>query len=70
MMGENEILENLRASVLKAMKQAEKVPVCAVDELVTDVYAEVPPHLQRQLSELKAHIKKYPHMYPKTAGRV
>lgn len=63
-------VEQMRQEVLQELKRVEQVPICKVDELVTDVYAEVPPILQKQLSELKAHIKKYPEAYPKTAGRI
>lgn len=68
--GEERTLEALRSSVLAAMKASEKVPICPVDDIVTDVYAEVPEHLQLQLEDLKTHIRKYPHLYPKTSGRV
>ena len=63
-------VEQMRQEVLQELKRVEQVPICKVDELVTDVYAEVPPILQQQLSELKAHIKKYPEAYPNTAGRI
>lgn len=63
-------VELMRQDVLKELKRVEQVPICKIDELVTDVYDEVPPILQKQLSELKAHIKKYPKAYPKTAGRI
>jgi 2-oxoisovalerate dehydrogenase E1 component alpha subunit len=48
---------------------AEKVAKPPVEDLVSDVYDQVPAHLQKQLDELKAHIKKYPEAYPFTAGR-
>lgn len=63
-------LDALRTDVLNAMKESEKVPVCKVDEIVTDVYANVPKHLNTQLDELKAHIAQYPDAYPNTAGRI
>ena len=63
-------VEQMRQEVLQELKRVEQVPICKVDELVTDVYAEVPPILQQQLNDLKAHIKKYPEAYPKTAGRI
>lgn len=63
-------LNVLRTDVLNAMKESEKVPVCKVDEIVTDVYAKVPKHLNTQLHELKAHIAQYPDAYPNTAGRL
>lgn len=63
-------VEAMRQDVLKELKQVEKVPVCNIDEIVTDVYSEVPWHLEEQLQELKEHIKKYPEHYPNTAGRI
>ncbi len=63
-------VEAMRQDVLTELKRVEKVPVCPIDDLVTDVYSEVPWHLEEQLEELKAHIKKYPEHYPKTAGRI
>ena len=63
-------VELMRQEVLQELKQVEKVPVCKLDEIVTDVYAEVPPILQQQLDELKQHIKKYPEAYPATSGRI
>ncbi len=65
---EKEVLEKLRREVLDAMKQAEKRPPPPLESLVTDVYDEVPPNLQHQMDRLKAHIRKYPDAYPKTAG--
>ncbi|WP_028300149.1 thiamine pyrophosphate-dependent dehydrogenase E1 component subunit alpha [Oceanospirillum beijerinckii] len=63
-------LEQKRQNVLAAMKKAETVAAPKVDELITDVYDVPPQHLQDQLDELKAHIRKYPEAYPKTAGRL
>lgn len=63
-------IETMRQEVLKELKQVEQVPVCKVDELVTDVYDQVPEHLQKQMTELKAHISQYPDAYPKTSGRL
>lgn len=56
-----------RQEILAAVKTAEKVPVCGLDDMVNDVYSEVPWHLEEQMNELKAHIKKYPESYPNTA---
>ena len=63
-------VEQQRQEVLAALKEAEKIDVAPVEDIVNDVYDEVPWHLQAQLDELKSHIKKYPNDYPKTAGRV
>jgi 2-oxoisovalerate dehydrogenase E1 component alpha subunit len=51
------------------MKKAEKRPPPPLESLVTDVYDEVPPELNRQLDNLRAHIRRYPDAYPKTAGQ-
>ena len=65
---EKNLQESLRREVLETMKKAEKRPPPPLDSLVTDVYDEVPPQLAEQLSKLKAHIRKYPDAYPKSAG--
>lgn len=65
---EKQLQESLRREVLETMKKAEKRPPPPLDTLVTDVYDEVPPQLAEQLSKLKAHIRKYPDAYPKSAG--
>lgn len=67
---ETELFEKLREKVLAAVKVAEKIDKPPVEDLVTDVYDQVPAHLQKQLEELKVHIKKYPEAYPFTAGRI
>ena len=64
---EKTLQETLRREVLETMKRAEKRPPPPLDSLVTDVYADVTPALQRQLDGLKAHIRKYPEAYPKGA---
>jgi 2-oxoisovalerate dehydrogenase E1 component alpha subunit len=59
--------ESLRREVLETMKRAEKRPPPPLESLVTDVYADVTPQLQRQLDALKTHIRKHPDTYPKGA---
>ncbi|MDM7860896.1 thiamine pyrophosphate-dependent dehydrogenase E1 component subunit alpha [Alteromonas sp. ASW11-36] len=59
-----------REDILAAVKTAEKVAVCDIDDLVNDVYDTVPWHLEEQLTHLKTHIKKYPDNYPKTSAEV
>ena len=63
-------VDKARQDVLAAMKSCEKTDVCAIEDIVEDVYDTAPWHLKEQLTELKSHIKKYPKMYPKTAGRI
>lgn len=52
-----------KLAVMKAMEQAERRPKPPLEELFQDVYHQVPPHLQRQEQELRAHIRKYPDRY-------
>jgi 2-oxoisovalerate dehydrogenase E1 component alpha subunit len=63
-------VEKARQDVLAALKSCEKTDICPIDDIIDDVYDTPPWHLKEQLTSLKAHIKKYPQMYPKTAGRV
>ena len=63
---EDALYAKYREEVLAQLKVSEKIPAPGLNELVTDVYAEVPKHLQQQLDELEAHIQKYPDAYPKT----
>ncbi|MEQ5802049.1 thiamine pyrophosphate-dependent dehydrogenase E1 component subunit alpha [Halomonas sp. H10-9-1] len=64
---EKALQEALRREVLETMKRAEKRPPPPLDSLVSDVYADVTPALQRQLDRLKTHIRQYPESYPKGA---
>ena len=63
-------METLRQEILDAVKASEKVDKPAIEEVITDVYDTPTQHLQEQLTELKAHVKKYPDAYPMTAGRI
>ena len=63
-------LTAMRQEVLASMKRCETTEICPIDDIVSDVYDSVPWHLDEQLQDLKQHIKKYPHMYPKTSGRM
>jgi 2-oxoisovalerate dehydrogenase E1 component alpha subunit len=62
-------IEETRQAILKELKLAEQVPICAIDEIIEDVYDTPPWHLKAQLAELKTHIDLYPEAYPKTSGR-
>jgi 2-oxoisovalerate dehydrogenase E1 component alpha subunit len=64
---EKALQERLRREVLETMKRAEKRPPPPLDSMVTDVYADVTPALQRQLDRLKAHVRLYPEAYPRGA---
>ena len=65
---EKELQERLRREVLETMKQAQKRPPPALETLVTDVYKDVPPALSAQFEKLKAHIRRHPDAYPKSAN--
>jgi 2-oxoisovalerate dehydrogenase E1 component alpha subunit len=67
---EKSLFDGLREEVLAAVKVAEKVAKPELKELITDVYDEPTAQLNAQLSELEEHIKKYPHAYPVTSGRL
>jgi 2-oxoisovalerate dehydrogenase E1 component alpha subunit len=62
--------DEIRQQVLDALKTSEKIEVPALEELVTDVYEQVPPQLQRQYEQLKQHVIKYPEAYPATSSRI
>ncbi|GGX78318.1 3-methyl-2-oxobutanoate dehydrogenase [Litchfieldella qijiaojingensis] len=66
---EKALQESLRREVLETMKRAEKRQPPALETLVSDVYDVITPALAEQLEQLKAHIRKYPEAYPKSAGR-
>lgn len=59
--------ESLRREVLDTMKRAEKRSSPPLDSLISDVYADVTPELQRQFDQLKQHIRRYPDAYPRGA---
>ncbi|WP_148861407.1 thiamine pyrophosphate-dependent dehydrogenase E1 component subunit alpha [Marinobacter fonticola] len=65
---EKKIQEDLRREVLETMKRAQKRPPPPLESLITDVYDQVPPMLNAQFEKLKAHIRKYPDDYPKSAN--
>ncbi len=67
---EKALFERLREDVLAAVKVAEKVAKPELRELVTDVYDQVPAHLEAQYQALKAHIMQHPEAYPVTSGRL
>jgi len=64
------LFEQLRDDVLSAVKVAEKVDKPELRELVTDVYDQVPDHIESQYKELVDHVKQYPDAYPVTSGRL
>ncbi|MBE0368276.1 thiamine pyrophosphate-dependent dehydrogenase E1 component subunit alpha [Pseudoalteromonas sp. MMG013] len=62
--------DKIREDILAALKVAEKIQKPALEELVSDVYDQPIPALQKQYEELKEHIKQHPEAYPVTAGRI
>lgn len=52
-----------RLLVLNALTTAEKRPKPHWRNLFSDVYAEMPAHLQKQMAEQEAHMAKYPDHY-------
>jgi len=64
------LFEGLREEVLAAVKVAERIAKPELRELVTDVYDDVPEHIEKQYQELVEHIKQYPDAYPVTSGRL
>ena len=67
---DSSLFETLRDEVLAAVKVAEKIDKPELRALVTDVYDEVPQHIEKQYAELVTHIKQYPDAYPVTSGRL
>jgi|TARA_R110000851_G_scaffold1818_10_gene7154 2-oxoisovalerate dehydrogenase E1 component alpha subunit len=59
--------ETLRREVLETLKRAEKRPSPPLESLISDVYADITPALQRQFDHLKRHIRRYPGAYPRGA---
>jgi len=59
--------ETLRREVLETMKRAEKRSSPPLESLISDVYADITPSLQRQFDQLKRHIRRYPEAYPRGA---
>ncbi|MGY2462537.1 thiamine pyrophosphate-dependent dehydrogenase E1 component subunit alpha [Vreelandella sulfidaeris] len=57
--------ENLRREVLETLKRAEKRSSPPLESLISDVYADITPALQRQFDQLKRHIRRYPEAYPR-----
>ncbi|TKB58635.1 thiamine pyrophosphate-dependent dehydrogenase E1 component subunit alpha [Ferrimonas aestuarii] len=58
------LMEGYRKEVLAAVKVAEVIERPAYNTLVTDVYDTVPKHLQQQLEQTRAHMARYPDVYP------
>ncbi|CAO3615659.1 unnamed protein product [Cunninghamella blakesleeana] len=60
---EDDLQLKVKQQVMEAFKIAEHKKKPNIDELFTDVYDELPPHLIRQKNELYQLMKKYPEYY-------
>lgn len=52
------------AQVIEALERASKVAKPPVSAMFTDVYAEMPWHLQEQLADTLELVKRHPHLLP------
>lgn len=53
-----------KKEVLQTIKEVEKVPKPPVRDLFTDVYKEMPPHLETQMQYMLKHVEQYRDQYP------
>lgn len=60
---EMNLKKEARSKVLKGMSEAEHAKKPPANQLFTDVYHDVPPHLQQQAHSLNQHLAKYPDKY-------
>ncbi|PRD33639.1 UNVERIFIED_CONTAM: Bckdha [Trichonephila clavipes] len=56
--------EETKKQVMQTVVKAEKLKRAPIDEMLKDVYDEMPPHLKEQLEAIKAHIEQYHEHYP------
>ncbi|WP_298444446.1 thiamine pyrophosphate-dependent dehydrogenase E1 component subunit alpha [uncultured Ferrimonas sp.] len=63
------LFQHYKQEVLAAVKVAEKIDMPPLSSLVTDVFDEVPKHLQQQLEQVKTQVQQYPEYYRLTAGK-
>lgn len=54
-----------RVAILNAIKEAESRPKPPLETMFEDVYKDIPPHLKKQMAQLKEHIIKFPGKYKK-----
>ena len=57
------LVKDTRKQVLAALKRAEVQKKPPIKDLFTDVYKDLPPHLQQQQAALDEHLKKYGEHY-------
>jgi 2-oxoisovalerate dehydrogenase E1 component alpha subunit len=60
---EKEFAGETRKQILKAFSEAEKRRKPSIDGLFSDVYSDMPPHLQEQEKEMMRLVKTYPEHY-------
>jgi 2-oxoisovalerate dehydrogenase E1 component alpha subunit len=60
---DNEVRDTTRKEVLTLLTETEKAEKPNLDELVTDVYDDVPVHLREQKAFVDAMVRKYPEAY-------
>jgi len=58
-----------KKQVMEAFQRSEKRPLASWENMFTDVYQEVPPHLESQLKAMRDHMKEYGKHYPATSDR-
>lgn len=58
-----QFVKETRKAVLSALKRAEVRKKPPISELFTDVYHQMPPHLQEQERSLNAHLQQYAQHY-------
>ncbi|CAD8176016.1 unnamed protein product [Paramecium octaurelia] len=61
---DNQIRKDVRNRVIAALKHGSEQQSPSIQDLFTDVYDEVLPHLQEQYTELREHLTKYKDQYP------
>ena len=60
---EADIRDRVRTELLECVKRSEAKPKAAIEEMFTDVYAEMPWHLKEQLDGLKDHLTRFGDKY-------
>jgi 2-oxoisovalerate dehydrogenase E1 component alpha subunit len=64
---EKQVRDQTRREVLALLSEMSKAPKVPLDQLVTDVYSDVPQHLQEQKQFVEAIAQKYPEYYNTSA---
>ncbi|XP_043231950.1 2-oxoisovalerate dehydrogenase subunit alpha, mitochondrial-like [Amphibalanus amphitrite] len=66
---EKEWKNSAKKQVMEAFQRAEKRPLASWENVFTDVYHEMPPHLEAQMKSMRDHMKEYGKHYPVTSDR-